>query len=263
MPRMQLTDDIEGLSAVQRDQRDPKARLQELRIPFFCLDPRMVRNDSTSDFRLLLKIYKEMGFTGIGEYVPNIPIDDPLNMNLFRQVGEFGFPLIFHMAPAIGGYYGVYDDVGLPGLERVLKECPDLILLGHSPPFWAEISADVSIENRNVYNEGEVKPGRVVELMRKYPSLHGDLSAASGLTAISRDIEFGCRFIEEFQDRLYFGTDLCVDVQGLDEKPLFQVLKEKIVPYYHKLRNEKLISAEAFEKITWKNANRLLGLGLE
>ena len=218
-------------------------------IPFCSLDPRMMTNSADADFRPLLAFYKEAGCRGVGEYVPNLPFDDPLNMNLFRQVEESGLPLTFHIAPGIGGCYGCYDELGLPRLEKVLRECPDLILLGHSQPFWAEISADATEENRNGYPKGKVICGRVVQLMREYPSLYGDLSAGSGFNAISRDPEFGYRFMEELQDRLLFGTDIANVPQELP-----------IVPYFKKLREEKLIPEEAYEKITWKNAHRLLRL---
>jgi len=220
-------------------------------IPFCGVDPRMVTNTPEADFRPMLRHFEQAGFKGIGEYTANLPLDDPLNMNVFRQVEEIGFPLTFHIAPTIGGRYGCYDELGLPRLENVLKACPNLTLLGHSQPFWSEISSDVTAENRNGYPEGKVAPGRLVELMRTYPSLHGDLSARSGYNAISRDPEFGCRFMEEFQDRLYFGTDICRVPQELPE-----------VGYFRKLKADSLISMEAYEKITWKNAARLLGIAV-
>lgn len=221
-------------------------------IPFTNFDPRMLTNGSESCFAEHLAHYKEAGCRGIGEYFPNLPFDDPLNLNLFRQVEEAGLPLTFHIAPQVGGYYGCYDELGLPRLENVLRECPDLLLLGHSQPFWSEISADVCEENRNTYPSGPVEPGRLVELMREYPNLHGDLSAGSGHNAISRDLEFGCRFLEEFQDRLYFGTDIANVPQQLP-----------IVEFFQRLQQQSLISETAREKITWRNASRLLGLGLE
>lgn len=221
-------------------------------IPFANFDPRMLTNSTESCFREHLTHYKSAGCRGIGEYCPNLPFDDPLNLNFLRQVEEAGLPLTFHIAPEIGGFYGCYDEVGLPRLENVLRECPDLVLLGHSQPFWSEISGDVTERNRNGYPSGPVEPGRVVELMRRYPNLHGDLSAGSGHNAISRDPEFGCRFMEEFQDRLYFGTDIANVPQELP-----------IVCYFERLRKEDLISGDAYEKITWRNACRLLGLDLE
>ena len=57
--------------------------------------------------------------------------DDPLNMNLFKQVAQVGLPLQFHVSPTLGGNYGCFDEIGLPRLETVLKANPDLILLGH------------------------------------------------------------------------------------------------------------------------------------
>jgi hypothetical protein len=218
-------------------------------IPFVNFDPRMLTNSTDSDFRDHLVHYREAGCRGIGEYCPNLPFDDPLNLNFFHQVEEAALPLTFHIAPRVGGFYGCYDEVGLPRLEKVLQECPDLVLLGHSQPFWSEISRDVTQENRNGYPSGPVDPGRVVELMREYPNLHGDLSANSGYNAISRDMEFGVGFLEEFQDRLYFGTDIANVPQKLP-----------IVSFLERLRNEELISKTACEKITWRNAARLLGL---
>lgn len=218
-------------------------------VPFCNMDPHWLTNSAKSDFRPLLAAYKEMGCKGVGEYVPNIWFDDPLNMNFFAQVEEAGLPLTFHIAPQFGGCYGVVDEPGLPRLEHVLKTFPKLIFLGHSQPFWAEIGKDAG--KRDGYPDGKVIPGRVVELMRQYPNLHGDLSAGSGYNAISRDPEFGYQFMEEFQDRLYWGTDIANVPQKLP-----------IVGYFHKLHAEKLISSAAYEKITWQNANRLLKLGM-
>jgi uncharacterized protein len=220
-------------------------------VPFCNLDPRFLTNSPKADFRPLLEACQELGCKGVGEYMANLNFDDPLNMNVFGQVEEAGLPLIFHIAPQVGGYYGCADEAGLPRLETVLKSFPKLTLLGHSAPFWAEISSDVIRDGRRQidYPKGKVTPGRVVELMRKYPNLHGDLSAGSGFNAISRDPEFGYKFMEEFQDRLYWGTDIANDPQ-----------KPPIVDYFRKLKAENLISAAAYEKITWRNADRLLKL---
>ena len=133
------------------------------------------------------------------------------------------------------------------------RRFPDLPFLGHSQPFWAEISADVTDANRNGYPPGPVVPGgRVPELMRTYPNLHGDLSAGSGHNAISRDPAYGYRFLEEFQDRLFFGTDLLSLGQDLPQ-----------IEYLESAAQRGDIAQETFEKIAWKNANRLLGLGIE
>ncbi|MBN2562098.1 MAG: amidohydrolase family protein [Phycisphaerae bacterium] len=222
-------------------------------IPTCNIDPRWLTNDTTADFTPLLEAYKELGCKVIGECIPNLPFDDPLCMNFFEDVEASGLPLTFHIAPQSGSYYGFVDEVGLPRLEKVLKAFPNLKFLAHSQPFWAEISTDVIQNGERVsYPKGPVTPGRGVELMREYPNLLGDLSAGSGYNAISRDPEFGYQFMEEFQDRLFWGTDIANDPQELP-----------IVDYFKKLETENLISRAAHDKITWKNANRLLDLGLE
>jgi len=228
------------------------ARHPERFIPFCNLDPRMVRNSPDADFMPLLEYYKKAGCRGVGEITANMPFDDAMVWNMLGQCEKAGMPLTFHIGPRAGGCYGLIDELGLPRLEKTLKQFPKLIFLGHSQPFWAEISADVTNETRNGYPKGKVTPGRVVELMRKYPNLHGDLSANSGFNALSRDAEFCYSFTEEFQDRLYFGTDIA---SPDTETPLADFLRGA--------RRDGTISREACEKIGWRNANRLLGLGLE
>lgn len=220
-------------------------------IPFCCLDPRMRTNSIKTDFRPMLRYYQDRGCRGIGEYIPNLELDHPMNMNLFAQVEEVGMPLTFHLAATKEhqGQYGCYDDLGLPRLEKVLKNFPKLKLLAHSQVFWAEISADVTEQSRGGYPTGTVKPGRVVELMRKYQNLYGDLSAGSGFNAIARDQKFGESFLDEFADRLLFGTDIANATQ-----------KTPIVEYMRKIRQEKRIAAEKIDQITWKNARKLLRL---
>jgi predicted TIM-barrel fold metal-dependent hydrolase len=227
------------------------SRYPERLIPFCNLDARQDLYTVASDFGPYLAAYKALGCKGIGEVTTNLPFDDPLMCNLFSHVEAAGLPLIFHVAPQVGGYYGLVDDLGLPRLETVLKRFPDLRFLGHSQAFWAEISADASDENRTGYPKGPVVPGRIPELMTKYPNLHGDLSAGSGFNAISRDPEFGYRFLEEFQDRLFFGTDLLRVGQDLPQ-----------VAYLNEIVEAGHISQQAYEKIAWRNADRLLGLGL-
>jgi len=219
-------------------------------IPFCNIDPRMLTNSPESPLGELIGFYKQAGCKGVGEVSANLPFDDPLVENLFAGCQSQGLPLTFHIAPAIGGCYGLYDDPGLPRLEAALRKFPELVFLGHSQPFWAEIAPLARAADRAGYPSGPVaRPGRVVELMRRYPNLHGDLSANSGFNAVSRDEAFGREFLEEFQDRLYFGTDICAP-----DTPT------PLVDYLLRLREEGKISRECFTKIAGTNAAGLLGL---
>jgi uncharacterized protein len=218
-------------------------------IPFCNTDPRFLTNDTSAEFRPVFEYYRSVGFKGVGEYIPNIPLDHDMNRRVFAAVEAVGLPLTFHLAPALGGYYGCYDELGLPRLERILDSFPDLVFLAHSQVFWSEIGSDVTEESRGGYPKGPVEPGRVVELMRRHGNLWGDLSAGSGYNAISRDRSFGAAFLEEFNDRLLFGTDIANVPQ---ETP--------IVRYLDDLRASRAISDETYERVTWKNARRVLAL---
>ena len=176
---------------------------------WFCnLDPRMMLNSTKTNFTYFIEHYKAMGAKGIGELCCNLYFDDPKVENLFYHAEKCGMPVTFHIGND-GDDYGLIDELGMPRLEKALQKFPNLKFLGHSQKFWAEISADCTKESRDGYPTGKVIPGRVVELLRKYPNLLGDMSAGSGGNAIMRDPEFGYAFLEEFQDRLYYGTDIC------------------------------------------------------
>ncbi|MFA6928952.1 MAG: hypothetical protein WCT05_01395, partial [Lentisphaeria bacterium] len=80
-----------------------------------------------------------------------------------------------------------------------------------------------------------------------------DLSAGSGCNALTRDPDFAFQFLEEFQDRLFFGTDVCRPCNAGDVLiNLKNFLEES-------LRNQCL-SRQVFDKITVQNARQLLAL---
>lgn len=219
-------------------------------IPFCNIDPRMITNTADAPLGDIIAFYKEKGCKGVGEVTANLPFDHPFVLNLFHHCQSQQMPLTFHIGHAIGGCYGLYDEPGLPLLEKALQKFPDLIFLGHSQPFWAEVAHLETDQARKGYPKGKVeKPGRVVELMERYPNLHGDLSAGSGHNAVSRDEDFGCWFLDRFQDRLYFGTDICAP-----DTPT------PLIGYLQRLREEKKITEECFLKIARENAIRLLRL---
>ena len=64
--------------------------------------------------------------------------------------------------------------------------------MGHGPTFWAEIANEVPEAERCSYPKGPVtEEGAVPRLMRQYGNLWADLSAMSGLNAVTRDPVFG------------------------------------------------------------------------
>lgn len=219
-------------------------------IPFCNIDPRAISNAPEAPLADLLRYYKDRGFKGIGEVMPNLQFLDPLVQNLFRAVEEVGFPLIFDISTQIGGNYGLYDDPGLVQLEECLRRFPKLKILGHGPAFWAEIGKLRQVTDRATYPNYPVDAeGVVPRLLREYPNLYGDLSANSGFNALNRDTNYAITFLNEFQDKLLFGTDICYVGQDL---PLAQFLIG--------LRDAGRLPNEAFIKIARKNAIEMLNL---
>ena len=196
-----------------------------------------------------LALYKSQGAIGIGEMSINKRLDDPFLQAVFAAAEKLDMPVTIHMSPEVGYSYGVVDEPRLPLLENVLKTYPNLKILGHSQTFWIEMSKDAPDikEERNSWGKGPVVPGgRVPELFAKYENLYGDLSANSAGQAIMRDPEFGLEFLETYQDRLFFATDM---VNNEMVFPLGAWLDEQ--------EAKGTLSKEAYEKICWKNAERV------
>ena len=199
-----------------------------------------------------LSLYKEQGAVGIGEFMVNRKVNDSFIQKVFKVAEELNLPILFHMSPKEGYEYGIVDDSGLFILEESLNKYPKLKFIGHSQPFWHEISKNPgdSLEERMKWGSGKVTlGGRLPYLFEKYDNLYGDLSANSGGCAIMRDEEFGLNFLEKFNDRLLFGTDM---INNEMEFPLGKWLDEKYEKgYLHK---------ETYENICNKNAVKLFDL---
>ena len=219
-------------------------------IPFCNIDPRGIENSEFTDFTVWIEWYKNRGCKGIGEFMPNMYFRDPRVWNIFRQFEKAGMPVIFDDTVHVGRRYGLVDDPGLPQLEMTLRTFPKLILFGHGPAFWSEIGKLETVADRGGYPSYPIsEAGAVPKLFRRYQNLWGDLSAGSGYNALARDVDYAVKFLNEFQDRLCFGTDICYANQKL---PLAEFLQN--------LRDSGKISKAIFKKIAHENAERIFDL---
>ena len=217
-------------------------------IPFCNLDPRRMFNTPTAPLGKYLECMKDRGAKGVGEMVANLPFLDPRMANLFHFCEEFEMPVLFHIAPILGGTYGVYDDPGLPQLEMSLMRFPKMIFIGHAQAFWSEIGTLETPMGRGGYQRNPVKEeGVLPKLLRKYPNLVCDLSANSGYWAMARDRAFAMHFLEEFSDRVMFGSDMSL----AKPTPLMELLLDA---------RGKDLSEETFQKVCRLNAIRILKL---
>lgn len=209
-------------------------------IPFCSIDPRTLNLGGKAGTVSLLKEYIDKGARGFGEHKTGVAMDDSRNMVLYESLHEVGLPCLFHLDNNRN-----MDKVGLPGLEKVLKTYPDLIMIGHANGWWASVDGDAVQADFQAYPGREIKKrGAVDRLLAEYPNMYGDLSAGSGANAISRDPEFGRAFIIRNADKLLFGTDYLKVGQNI---PQFELLDNMDLP------------ADVRAKVYRGNAARLLG----
>ena len=177
----------------------------------FCLgyapDPRSP--ECIDNLEAAISLY---GVRIFGEVKVRAVYDDPDFIEVFRYCGRLRLPVVLHIEnPSYTGakyprrsyWYGG----GLEMLERLLEKCPDTVFIGHAQGFWAGMSKEGAKPGES-YPAGPVVPGgKVPELLRRYSNLYCDLSANSGLNALSRDRGFAKEFLIEFQDRCLFARD--------------------------------------------------------
>lgn len=230
-------------------------------VPYCNIDPRSMYNSPFSPLDRIMEHYKALGCKGIGEIMPSYPLMDLKMQNLFACAEKVGLPVVCDGTAQLKGDFGVYDDPGLPQLEYTLLAFPNLTVFGHGPVFWNEIAKLETVGERTVFmtpygrqvgnlpKTPVTEEGTVPKLLRKYPNLMGDLSDFTAYNAIARDENYGPRFLSEFADRLYFGTDMCFEDMQVDLDSLLISWKE-----------QGKISESTFRKIAYENAEKLLGL---
>lgn len=230
-------------------------------VPYCNVDPRCRTNSANAPLDEVMLHYKNLGCKGVGEVMPNMPLMDPKVQNLFACAAKADMPVVYDGAVWPDNAFGLYDDPGLPQLEYTLQRFPNLKIFGHGPVFWNEIARLDTIGERGVYMDpfgaqhvylptGPVKEeGTVPKLLRKYPNLHCDLSDLTAFNAIARDPEYGPRFLTEFQDRLYFGTDMTAPDMPVELDALLL-----------SWRQQGKISETVFRKIAYDNAAKLLDI---
>jgi len=202
---------------------------------------------SAREIARVLRQFRDKGVIGFGELKPrdkngepgNMQLDDPRMKRIYSACEEVDFPVLLHIDDR-----SAVDVPGLPAMERVLKEFPGVNFIGHANGWWNSLSGDV--KEFKGYPEGEISPGgAALRLLEEYPNMYADLSARSGLNAITRDPEFGLKFLKTHPDKLLFGTDA---IGGIGRESHFD--------FYNTVE----LTAEVKAKIFRENARRLLKL---
>jgi predicted TIM-barrel fold metal-dependent hydrolase len=116
-----------------------------------------------------------------------------------------------HVPVLMHWQHGMYN-YGFDRFHRMLERYHGVSFIGHAQTWWANI--DAKADQSVMYPKGPVtRAGLTDRYLTDYPNMFGDLSAGSGLNALTRDEAFARDFVARHQDKLIFGSD-CSDSEG-------------------------------------------------
>ena len=178
-----------------------QANYPNLFLRFACSD---VAESRTVD---VLRGNIQRGALGFGELKFRVAVDSPEMHRVYKLAEELGVPVLMHFE------FEMYN-TGIERFVSVLKAYPKVIFFGHAQTWWGNISADLNPQD--MYPKGPIKPGGLIDrLLSDYPNIYGDLSAGSGLNALTRDPEFAQGFLQRHSRKLFWGSDCpCRDGRG-------------------------------------------------
>ena len=130
----------------------------------------------------------------------HVAVDSPEMHRVYKLAEEMQVPVLLHFE------YETYN-TGFERFDKVLKAYPKVNFIGHAQTWWGNVSAD--LDQLDLYPKGPVKPGGLTDkLLGDYANLYADLSAGSGLNAITRDPEFYRGFIARHSCKAIVGQRL-------------------------------------------------------
>jgi predicted TIM-barrel fold metal-dependent hydrolase len=188
--------------------------------------------------------YLKRGAVLIAEQKFGVECDAPAMQKIYQLAQAHGVPVLMHWQ------FGMYNH-GFERFHTMLAKYPRVTFLGHAQTWWANIDKDHR-DQSILYPKGPVTPGGLTErYLSDYPNMYGDLSAGSGLNALSRDEEFTRGFLARHQDKLVYGSD-CSDVDGAGPK----CQGAQTIAVIRRLA----ASREIERKLLYENATRLFRL---
>ena len=158
-------------------------------------------DDATAEIEKYLKL----GGIVIAEQKFGVECDSDAMQRIYQLAGDCGVPVLMHWQ------YKMYN-YGFDRFHRMLEKYPKTTFIGHAQTWWANI--DKNADQAALYPAGKVTPGGLTDrYLSDYANMYGDLSAGSGLNALTRDEDFTRSFLERHQDKLMYGSD-CNDSVG-------------------------------------------------
>lgn len=158
------------------------------------------------DATTTIEQYLKRGAVMIAEQKFGVECDSPAMQRIYGLAQAYRVPVLMHWQFQMYNY-------GFERFYKMLDKFPRVTFLGHAQTWWANIDrnhADQSV----LYPKGPVTPGGLTDrYLSDYPNMYGDLSAGSGLNALTRDEDFARDFLQRHQNKLLYGSD-CSDLEG-------------------------------------------------
>jgi predicted TIM-barrel fold metal-dependent hydrolase len=154
--------------------------------------------------------YLTRGAVLIGEQKFGVECDSPAMQKLYQLAQAHRVPVLMHWQVDMYNY-------GFERFDKMLAKYPQVNFIGHAQTWWANIDRNHTLK-AGLYPKGPVTAGGLTDrYLSDYPNMFGDLSAGSGLNALTRDEDFTRDFLTRHQNKLLYGSD-CTDVEGAGAK---------------------------------------------
>jgi predicted TIM-barrel fold metal-dependent hydrolase len=154
--------------------------------------------------------YLKLGGALVAEQKFGVECDAPAMQKIYEVARAYKVPVLMHWQFKMYNY-------GFERFHKMLEKYPTVNFLGHAQTWWGNLdknNADQSV----MYPKGPVVRGGLTDrYLSDYANMFGDLSAGSGLNALTRDEDFARDFLTRHQDKLIYGSD-CSDTEGSGPK---------------------------------------------
>lgn len=151
--------------------------------------------------------YLKRGALLIAELKFGVECDSPAMQRIYQLAQAHKAPVLMHWQFQMYNY-------GFERFHKMLEKYPTVSFLGHAQTWWANIDRTYRDDTKQLYPKGPVAPGGLTDrYLSDYANIYADLSAGSGLNALTRDEDFTRDFLRRHQDKLVFGSD-CSDIAG-------------------------------------------------
>lgn len=188
--------------------------------------------------------YLKLGAVVIGELKFGVECDSPEMQKIYQLAEAYDVPVLMHWQHEMYNY-------GFERFYKMLEKYPKVNFIGHAQTWWANIDKNHT-DQSVLYPKSPVTAGGITDrYLSDYPNMYGDLSAGSGLNALTRDEDHAKLFLERHQDKLIYGSD-CADSSGLTTPECSGAMDIAFI--------RKAVSKEVERKLLYHNAKKLFKL---